>query len=97
MKVKIFKPSKTAMQSGFRNTKSWILQFPKENKLGFEPLMGWRKSDNTKKQIQLKFDNLEQAIEYAKKNKLDYIVIPAKDNKFKIKSYSDNFKYNRIK
>ena len=43
------------------------------------------------------FDTLEQAIDYVKKNKLDYNVIKEKEKKFKIKSYSDNFKYNRLK
>ena len=71
--------------------------FPKDKNLGFEPLMGWRKSDNTYKQIQLKFDSLEQALLYVEKNKLDYILIKEKEKKFKIKSYSDNFKYNRLK
>ena len=70
---------------------------PKENNLGFDPLMGWRKSNNTRKQIQLKFDSMDQAIEYVKKSKLDYIIIPAKERKFKIKSYSNYFKYNRLK
>ena len=97
MKVIIFKPSKTPNQSGFRNSESWYVEYPKENNLGFEPLMGWMKSSNTKKQIKLKFDSLGQAIEYVKSKKLDYIVIPAKEKKFKIKSYSSNFKYNRIK
>ena len=59
--------------------------------------MGWQKSDNTYKQVQLKFDSLEQALLYVEKNKLDYILINEKEKKFKIKSYSDNFKYNRLK
>ena len=64
--------------------------------MGFEPLMGWQKSDNTYKQVRLKFDNLEQALLYVEKNKLDYTLIKEKEKKFKIKSYSDNFKYNKL-
>ena len=97
MKVKIYKPFKTATQSGLSKFKYWIVEFPKDNNLGFEPLMGWRKSDNTYKQVQLKFDSLEQALLYVEKNKLDYTLINKKEEKFKIKSYSDNFKYNRLK
>jgi len=97
MKVKIYKPFKTVTQSGFSKFKHWIVEFPKDNNLGFEPLMGWRKSDNTYKQVQLKFDSLEQALLYVEKSKLDYILIKEKEKKFKIKSYSDNFKYNRLK
>tara|TARA_Y100000590_G_scaffold371336_1_gene433704 strand:+ start:2486 stop:2779 length:294 start_codon:yes stop_codon:yes gene_type:complete len=97
MKVKIYKPFKTASQSGISKFKHWIIEFPKDNTLGFEPLMGWYKSDNTRKQIQLKFNTLEQALHYVEKNKLDYILIEEKEKKFKIKSYADNFKYNRLK
>ena len=67
MKVKIYKPSNTPTQSGVSKFKHWIVEFPKENNLGLEPLMGWQKSDNTHKQVQLKFDTLEQAIDYVKK------------------------------
>jgi hypothetical protein len=34
---------------------------------------------------------------YVEKNKLDYILIKERKKKFKIKSYSDNFKYNKLK
>jgi len=47
--------------------------------------------------VQLKFDSLKQALLYVEKNKLDYTLINKKEEKFKIKSYSDNFKYNRLK
>ena len=59
--------------------------------------MGWQKSDNTYKQVQLKFNSLDQALVYVEKNKLDYTLIKERKKKFKIKSYSDNFKYNRLK
>jgi len=97
MKVKIYKPVKTATQSGLSKFKHWIVEFPKDNNLGIEPLMGWHKSDNTFKQVHLQFDTLEQALLYVEKNKLDYILIKQKEKKFKIKSYSDNFKYNKVK
>ena len=95
MKVKIYKPYNTASQSGFSKFKYWIVEFPKDNNLDLDPLMGWQKSDNTYKQIQLKFDTLKQALLYVEKNKLGYTLIKERKKKFKIKSYSDNFKYNK--
>ena len=97
MKVKIYKPTKTASQSGTKKFNRWILEFPKHSSLNFEPLMGWNKSDNTKKQVQLYFDNFDQVLDYVQKNNLNYILIPSKEKKFKIRSYSDNFKNNRVK
>ena len=82
-KAKIYKPTKTAMQSGKRNTKKWLLEFDTLD-TGIDPLMGWQKSDNTYKQIQLKFDSLEQALLYVEKNKLDYTLIKERKKKFKI-------------
>ena len=81
MKVKIYKPFNTATQSGFLKFKYWIVEFPKDNNLGLDPLMGWQKSDNTYKQIQLKFDSLEQDLLYVEKNKLDYTLIKEKKKK----------------
>ena len=92
-KAKIYKPSKTAMQSGKRNTKSWILEFDTLN-TGISPLMGWQSSKDTMSEVKLEFDNKDEAIKYAKKNNINYYVVePHKRNVIK-KSYSDNFLKN---
>ena len=89
-KAKIYKPTKTAMQSGKRNTKSWLLEFDTLN-TGISPLMGWESSKDTMSEVKLKFSTKEQAVNYAKKNNIDFYVIePQKSNIIK-KSYADNF------
>ena len=65
-KAKIFKPTKTAMQSGKRNTKNWLIEFDTLN-TGINPLMGWESSNDTMSEVKLKFSTKEQAISYAKK------------------------------
>ena len=89
-KAKIYKPSKTAMQSGKRNTKDWILKFDTLN-VSVNPLMGWDSSRDTMSEVKLKFSTKEKAINYAKKNNLDYYVIEPEKSKIVKKSYSDNF------
>ena len=89
-KVKIYKPTKTAMQSGMRNTKNWLLEFDTLN-TGINPLMGWESSRDTMSEVRLEFQNKEQAIKYAKKNNLDYYIIEPKKSKIIKKSYTDNF------
>ena len=42
-------------------------------------------------EVKLKFSNKEQAINYAKKNNIDYYVVEPEKSKIIIKSYSDNF------
>jgi len=89
-KAKIYKPSKTAMQSGKRNTKNWFLEFDTLN-TGINPLMGWNSSKDTMSEIKLEFDTKDQAINYAKKNKIDYYVVEPQESTIIKKSYADNF------
>ena len=79
------------MQSGKRNSKSWVLEYETSN-LSINPLMGWVSSSDTMSEIKLKFSTKEQAINYAKKNNINYYVIEPQKNKIIKKSYADNFK-----
>ena len=89
-KAKIYKPTKTAMQSGMKNTKNWFLKFDTQN-TGVDPLMGWENSKDTMSEIKLKFSTKDQAINYAKKNNIEYYLVQPKKRKIVKKSYSDNF------
>ena len=90
MKAKIYKPSKTAMQSGTKKFDKWVIEFITE-KPGINPLMGWESSTDTYSELLLEFKSKELAIEYAKKNKIDYELIEPKSRKLNKKSYADNF------
>ena len=92
-KAKIYKPTKTAMQSGMRNTKNWLLEFDTLD-TGIDPLMGWETSKDTMSEVKLEFPSKEQAINYAKKNNIDYYVIEPQKRKLVKKSYADNFLKN---
>tara|TARA_B100000809_G_scaffold236400_1_gene255419 strand:+ start:323 stop:607 length:285 start_codon:yes stop_codon:yes gene_type:complete len=89
-KAKIYKPARTAMQSGKRNTKNWLLEFDTLN-TGINPLMGWETSNDTMSEVKLQFSTKEQAINYAKKNNIIYYIVEPKEHKIIKKSYSDNF------
>ena len=89
-KAKIYKPSKTATQSGIKKFDKWIIEFITE-KPGINPLMGWESSTDTHSELKLEFSSKELAIEYAKKNKIDFELIEPKIRKITKKSYADNF------
>ena len=92
MKVKIFKPAKTAMQSGRSKFNKWVLKFSdKKNQLK-DTMMGWNGGSSTISQIELKFSSKEEAVNYAKKNGIDYEVLETRERKVINKSYADNFK-----
>ena len=78
------------MQSGRRNTKNWLLEFDTLN-TGINPLMGWETSKDTMSELKLEFSNKEQAINYAKKNNIDYYVVEPQKSKIIKKSYVENF------
>ena len=89
-KAKIYKPSKSAMQSGKRNSKNWLLAFDTLN-TDINPLMGWESSRDTMSEVKLEFFTKEEAINYAKKNNIEYNLIEPQKQKIIKKSYADNF------
>ena len=81
------------MQSGKKNEKNWLLEFDTLN-TGISPLMGWESSKDTMSEVKLKFSTKDQAINYAKKNNIDYYVVEPQKSKIIKKSYADNFLKN---
>lgn len=95
MFARIYKPSKTAMQSGRAKTHEWVLEFEPEEAREIEPLMGWTASGDTKGQLHLHFETKEDAIAYAKRNGIPYQLFEPRERKAQIKPYADNFKFDR--
>ncbi len=93
--ARIFRPSKTAMQSGRANTKTWCLEFETGVARTTEPLMGWTSGSDTQGQVKLTFETREEAIAYAQKQGLAFQVIDTKEPKRIIRAYSDNFATSR--
>jgi hypothetical protein len=92
MDARIYKPSKTAMQSGHGNTENWVLEYESKSNRDPEPLMGWTTGD-TLGQVCLEFKTLDEAQDYAKRKGLSVTVQPAHGRKLKPRNYVDNFRY----
>ena len=95
MTARIFKPVRSATQSGAKATKLWNLIYEPETAEVIEPLMGWTSSSDMNRQIKLSFSTKEEAIAYAERNGLVYRVEEPKAIVPKVFSYSDNFKSTR--
>ena len=78
------------MQSGIKKFDKWIIEFITEEP-GINPLMGWESSTDTNSELKLEFSSKELAIEYAKRNKINFELIEPKIRKIVKKSYADNF------
>ena len=95
--ARIYRPAKTAMQSGRAKTRKWVLEYEPTSRRDPDPLMGWSSARDTLNEVQLHFDTLEEALAYAKKNNLEYTVIEPQARTPKAKSYADNFRYDRVR
>jgi ETC complex I subunit-like protein len=95
MLARIYRPAKSAMQSGQANTRDWILEFEPEQARQIEPLMGWTSSGDMRQQVQLRFDTLEEAIAYCERHGIAYQVSEHKPSAPRAMSYADNFAANR--
>jgi hypothetical protein len=94
--ARIYKPARTAMQSGKGKTKDWVLDFDPARARRPDPLMGWSGGGDTRSmQVSLRFATREEAEAYAKRHGIDYAVVPPAAPKLKLKTYADNFRYDR--
>jgi|TARA_B100000029_G_scaffold508201_1_gene594520 hypothetical protein len=89
MKARIYQPSKSATQSAKFNF--WLIEFDSNEKPNIDDKMLWISSSNTQDKVRIKFKNKNNAIEFAKKNNIDFIVIEPAKRKITPKSYADNF------
>jgi len=89
-KAKIYIPTKNSMQSGLGKSDKWVIEFQtKDNDIN--PLMGWETSSDTRSELNLEFSTKKLALEYAKKNKIDFEIIEPQKRKAIKKSYANNF------
>ena len=93
--ARIYRPAKTAMQSGKAKSKDWVLEFEPESARRPDPLMGWTSSSDTRAQVKLSFESREAAIAHAQKIGVPFQVLEPREPKRILKSYSDNFAFTR--
>jgi hypothetical protein len=95
MTARIYKPARTAMQSGTAKTKEWVLDYEPEQPQAIDPLMGWTSSGDMKQQLRLSFDTKEEAIAYCERHGIAYEAFDSKPRQRPRISYSDNFAATR--
>lgn len=95
MLARIYKPAKSAMQSGTARTKEWVLDYEPEEPRVVEPLMGWTSSGDMKQQLRLFFETKEEAIAYCERHAIPYQVFEEKERSRRTMAYADNFAYTR--
>ena len=97
MRARIYKPARTAMQSGSAKTDAWVLEFPPKTAREVDPLMGWTSSADTQAQVKMTFPTKDAAVAYARQHGIDAVVSEPKVRKPNIRpgGYGENFATNR--
>ena len=97
MRARIYRPAKTAMQSGTAKTRDWVLEFAPASARSVDPLMGWTSSSDTQAQVRLRFETKDAAMAYAKAEGIEAVVQEPKTRKPNIRprGYGENFATDR--
>jgi hypothetical protein len=77
----IYRPARSAMTSGLANTRRWKLRFERRSAPFIEPLMGWTGGDDTLAQVELTFQSADEAVAYARRQGLKFVVHGLEDAK----------------
>ncbi len=98
MFARIYKPAKTAMQSGQAKTRRWVLDYAPEVACEIEPLMGWTSSaDMLHSQVRTFFETKERAVAFATKHNIPFELQEASEAAPRAgKTYTDNFAFGRV-
>ena len=94
--VRIYRPTKTAMQSGLRNTQRWLCEFEPGDAQVADPLMGWAGSHDTTRQLRMWFDSKDEAVAFAKKKGFEYRIIEPQARPLRPRAYADNFAFKKV-
>ena len=97
MPARIYRPAKTAMQSGTAKTREWVLEHTADTSREVDPLMGWTSSADTQAQVRLNFPSKEAALDYAKEHGIEATVMDPQGRKPNIRQrgYAENFATDR--
>ena len=93
--ARIYKPAKTAMQSGTAKTRRWVLDYEPAEPRAVEPLMGWTSSGDMPQQLRLRFQTKDEAIAYCEREGIAYQVSEPKERARRAIAYADNFATGR--
>ena len=91
MLARIYKPAKTAMQSGKAKSQDWVLEFEPASARTIDPLMGWTSSGDMNGQVRLRFETQQEAVDYAERHGIAFELFEPQSPPLILKAYADNF------
>lgn len=95
MEARIYRPTKTAMQSGRAKSRRWVLEYERRARRTVDRLMGWTGCADTTQQVRLGFATRDDAVAFAERNALAYRIEEPREPRARLKAYADNFRPDR--
>lgn len=97
MRVRIFKPAKSASQSGRAKTHEWVLEPEILTSRVPDPVMGWASAGDTLGELagRMRFPMKEDAVAFARRQGWDFVVEEPAERRIRARSYLDNFRATR--
>ncbi len=97
MRVRIFRPAKSAAQSGRAGTHEWLLEPELLTPRTPEPLMGWASAADTYSEMKgrLRFRTQDEAVAFARRNGFEFMVEAPSERRIVPRNYLDNFRITR--
>lgn len=92
----IYRPTKTATQSGTWHSQHWLMDWdvlPKGHRWE-NPLMGWQSSADFMQGHRIQFNTKEDAIAFANKQGYEWFVQEPNERRFVPKAYANNFTHS---
>lgn len=92
----IYRPTKTATQSGTWHSSHWLMDWdvlPKGHRWE-NPLMGWQSSADFMQGHRIPFKTKEDAIAFANKQGYEWFVQEPNERRFVPKAYANNFTHS---
>ncbi|MFA5041103.1 MAG: NADH dehydrogenase ubiquinone Fe-S protein 4 [Bdellovibrionales bacterium] len=97
MRVRVYRPAKSASQSGYALAHQWVIEAENATPRVPEHIMGWSSARDTFSCLRgrLRFPSQDDAIAFAKGNGWSVIMNEPQERTFRPRTYAQNFRIQR--
>ncbi len=97
MRVRIYRPSRSSLQSGYALTHQWVVEAEKATPRVREPIMGWMSSRDISSELKgrLRFPSQADAIAFVKGRGWDAVIGEPAERVVRSRNYLHNFRIVR--
>jgi hypothetical protein len=97
MRVRVYRPAKSAAQSGRGKTHQWVIEPELLTPRAPDPIMGWASAADTLSELvgRLLFPSLDDALAFVRQKGWEAVIEPPVERRVEPRNYLDNFRIVR--